>query len=62
MHGMQIKISFIQLLFCVACTMLENCHDRKWIQNDPARHMLKRVISRLYTVCNFSYWEGNHRL
>ena len=29
--------------------------DRKCIQNDPARHNLRRVVSRVYAVYSLKY-------
>ena len=34
---------------------LANCHDTQSIQDNPTRHTLKRVVLRVYPVCNFTY-------
>ena len=40
------------ILFCVACAHTGKLSDRKHIQSNPARYILKRVVLRLYAVCN----------
>ena len=37
--------------------LLANCCNRKCIQNDPTRYMLKRVVSRTHIVCST---RGSH--
>lgn len=38
---------------------LANCHGRKCIQNH--RYTLRKAVSKVYAVCNFSDWESDDR-